>query len=214
LDVRETEAAYVVETDVPGMTAEAITVEAEGPYVVVKGERREEHEEGEGETKRTERTFGTFYRRVALPETAKMEAAEARYENGVLTVTVPKGEEAKAKAITVEAEEARWPRLDVHETEAAYVVETDLPGMTAEAITVEAEGPYVVVKGERRTEHEEGEGKTKRMERAFGTFYRRVALPETAKLAEAEARYVNGVLTVTVPKGEEAKRQAITVKAA
>ena len=61
------------------MTAEAITVEAEGPYVVVKGERRAEHEAGEGETKRTERTFGTFYRRVALPETAKLAEAEARY---------------------------------------------------------------------------------------------------------------------------------------
>jgi HSP20 family protein len=109
---------------------------------------------------------------------------------------------------------AAWPRLDVRETEAAYVVETDLPGMTAEAITVEAEGPYVVVKGERRAEHEAGEGETKRTERTFGTFYRRVALPETAKLAEAEARYVNGVLTVTVPKGEEAKAKAITVKAA
>jgi HSP20 family protein len=107
-----------------------------------------------------------------------------------------------------------WPRLDVRETEAAYVVETDLPGMTAEAITVEAEGPYVVVKGERRAEHEAGEGEAKRMERTFGTFYRRVALPETAKMAEAEARYENGVLTVTVPKGEEAVAKAITVKAA
>jgi HSP20 family protein len=103
LDVRETETAYVVETDLPGMTAEAITVEAEGPYVVVKGERRAEHEAGEDETKRTERTFGTFYRRVALPETAKMAEAEARYVNGVLTVTVPKGEGAKARAITVAA---------------------------------------------------------------------------------------------------------------
>ena len=107
-----------------------------------------------------------------------------------------------------------WPRLDVHETEAAYVVETDLPGMTAEAITVEAEGPYVVVKGERRAEHEVGEGEKKRTERTFGRFYRRVALPETAKLAEAAAKYENGVLTVTVPKGEEAKAKAITVKAA
>jgi len=98
----------------------------------------------------------------------------------------------------MEATEARWPRLDVRETETAYVVETDLPGMTAEAITVEAEGPYVVVKCERRAEHEEGEGETKRTERTFGTFYRRVALPETAKMEEAEARYVNGVLTVTV----------------
>jgi HSP20 family protein len=114
----------------------------------------------------------------------------------------------------MEAAEERWPRLDVRETETAYVVETDLPGMMAEAITVEAEGPYVVVKGERRAEHEAGEGEMKRTERVFGTFYRRVALPETAKMAEAEARYENGVLTVTVPKGEEAKAKMITVKAA
>ena len=114
-----------------------------------------------------------------------------------------------------EAEEGRRPRLDVHETEAAYVVETDLPGMTAEAITVEMEGHYLVVKGERRMEREEGEGETKRTERTFGTFYRKVALPETAKVEEAEATYENGVLTVTVPKGEVAKTaKAITVKAA
>ena len=113
-----------------------------------------------------------------------------------------------------EAEEARWPRLDVHETEAAYVVEADLPGMTAEAITVEMEGHYLVVKGERRMEREEGEGKTKRTERAFGTFYRKVALPEMAKFEEAEAKYENGVLTVTVPTGEAEKAKAITVKAA
>jgi len=114
----------------------------------------------------------------------------------------------------METAEARWPRLDVRETETAYVVETDLPGMTTEAIKVEAEGPYVVVKGERRAEHEAGEGENKRTERMFGTFYRRVALPETAKMAEAAAKYENGVLTVTVPKGEETKAKAITVAAA
>lgn len=121
-------------------------------------------------------------------------------------------ERALPKVLGHESDTAEaWPRLDVRETKAAYVVETDLPGMTAETMTVEAEGPYVVVKGERRAAHEAGEGETKRTER---TFYRRVALPETAKLAEAEARYENGVLTVTVPKGEEAKAKAITVKAA
>jgi HSP20 family protein len=103
LDMRETEDAYVVETDLPGMAAEDITVEVEGPYVVVKGERHAEHEATEEGVKRAERTFGKFYRRVALPEAAKAEEAEARYANGVLTVTVPKAEEAKAKAITVEA---------------------------------------------------------------------------------------------------------------
>jgi HSP20 family protein len=106
------------------------------------------------------------------------------------------------------------PGLDVRETETAYVVETDLPGMAAEEITVAVEGPYVVVKGERRAEHKAMEEGVKRAERTFGKFYRRVALPEAAKAAEAEARYANGVLTVTVPKAEEAKAKAITVEAA
>jgi HSP20 family protein len=81
----------------------------------------------------------------------------------------------------VEAQEVRWPRLDVRKTDTAYMVETDLPGMTAEAITVEAEGPHVVVKGERRAEYEAGEGEMKRTERTFGTFYRRVALPKMSE---------------------------------
>jgi HSP20 family protein len=113
-----------------------------------------------------------------------------------------------------EAEHGRWPGLDVRETENAYVVETDLPGMAAEAITVEIEGPYVVVKGERHAEHEATKEGVKRAERAFGKFYRRVALPEGAKAEGAEARYANGVLTVTVPKAEEAKAKVITVEAA
>jgi HSP20 family protein len=106
------------------------------------------------------------------------------------------------------------PRVDMHETDAAYVVETDLPGMTADAITVEMEGPYVVLKGNRHAEHEETKEGVKRVERTFGTFYRRVRLPETAKVEAAEARYANGVLTVTVPKTAEAKPKPIAVKAA
>lgn len=113
-----------------------------------------------------------------------------------------------------EIEHGWRPEVDFRETDDAYVLETDLPGMAAEEVTVEVEGPYVVLKGERHTEHETTEKGVKRTERAYGKFYRRVALPEAAKADEAEARYVKGVLTVTVPKAEEAKAKAITVKAA
>jgi HSP20 family protein len=114
----------------------------------------------------------------------------------------------------LEAEREWQPGLDVRETEGAYVVKTDLPVMAAGDITVEVEGPYVVVQGERRAEHEETKEGVKWAERAFGKFYRWVALLEAAKAEEAEARYANGVLTVTVPKAEEAKAKVITVKAA
>lgn len=71
--------------------------------MVLKGERHTEHETMEKGVKQTERAYGKFYRRVAMPGAAKAEEADAKYAGGVLTVTVPKAEEAKAKAITVEA---------------------------------------------------------------------------------------------------------------
>ena len=123
-------------------------------------------------------------------------------------------EGAFPKVFGEEMEYGWRPEVDFRETDEAYVIETDLPGLAAEEVTVEVEGPYVVLKGERHTEHEATEKGVKRTERAYGKFYRRVALPEAAKADEAEAKYVNGVLTVTVPKAEEAKAKAITVKAA
>ncbi len=107
-----------------------------------------------------------------------------------------------------------WPRLDLHETDDAYVLEADLPGMTPEEVTVEVEEPYVVLKGERRTEHEETKEGVTRTERTFGKFHRRVALPKAAKTEEVTARYDKGVLTVTVPKAPEAKAKHIAIEAA
>jgi len=107
-----------------------------------------------------------------------------------------------------------YPYVDVHETEEAYVLEADLPGMKAEDITVTVEEHEVVLKGERRAEHEETKEGMRRVERAFGTFYRRVTLPGAVKPEEVNARYVNGVLTVTVPKAEAAKAKHVEIKAA
>jgi HSP20 family protein len=107
-----------------------------------------------------------------------------------------------------------YPYVDVHETEEAYVLEADLPGMKAEDITVTVEEHEVVLTGERRTEYEETKEGTRRVERAFGTFHRRVALPAAVKREEVTARYANGVLTVTVPKAEAAKAKHVEIKAA
>jgi HSP20 family protein len=85
------------------MAVEDVTVEIEEPYVVLKGERRREHEETKEGVTRTERTFGKFHRRVALSKAAKAEEVTARYEKGVLRVRVPKAPGAETKHGAIEA---------------------------------------------------------------------------------------------------------------
>jgi HSP20 family protein len=107
-----------------------------------------------------------------------------------------------------------YPYIDVHETDEAYELEADLPGMKPEDITVAVEGHEVVLKGERRAEYEATKEGMRRVERRFGTFHRRVTLPGAVKTDEVNARYANGVLTVTVPKAEAAKTKHVEIKAA
>jgi HSP20 family protein len=83
----------VVSAELPGLKKEEVTVEITPEALTLKGERkREKKEEKEGYF-RSERTYGRFYRYVPLPEGAKVEQAEAKIADGVLTVTVPIPEE-------------------------------------------------------------------------------------------------------------------------
>jgi HSP20 family protein len=107
-----------------------------------------------------------------------------------------------------------YPHIDVHETDETYVLEADLPGMKAEEIAVTVEEHAVVLKGERRAEHEETKDGTKRVERTFGAFHRRVALPVAVKTDDVTARYDHGVLTVTVPKAATTPVKHVEIKAA
>ena len=102
VDIKEGKDAYEVVADVPGVNPKDIDVSLEDGVLTVKGERKSENKnESEGYT-RTERVYGSFYRRFTLPDTADAENISAKTEHGVLKLRIPKKEKALPKRITVE----------------------------------------------------------------------------------------------------------------
>lgn len=101
LDFSETDREYVAKMDLPGIEKEDVKVKVENHQLTVSGERREEKKE-EGENYlRMERSYGSFYRSIPLPENANPDAIDAEIKNGVLMVHIPKSEKAKAQVIAV-----------------------------------------------------------------------------------------------------------------
>jgi len=106
------------------------------------------------------------------------------------------------------------PRMDISETDAAYLVEVDLPGMTIHDISIQLEGTTVVIAGQRQSAHSESAKPQARVERLCGRFHRAFTLPTAVKRDEVQATYANGVLTITVPKADAARPRQITVQPA
>ena len=105
------------------------------------------------------------------------------------------------------------PSLDLSETPESVQLRMDLPGMKPEDVNIEIVGNMLKISGERKEEKEEKNKTYHRIERRSGSFSRSVSLPCAVKEAEVGAEYANGVLTVTMPKSEEAKAHKIKVKA-
>jgi len=103
------------------------------------------------------------------------------------------------------------PAVDLKETDAAYVIEADMPGLKKEDIELVAVDNVVTLKGERKNEHEETRDGYHRFERRYGSFQRSFEIPGGFESGKIEAQYKDGVLTVTVPKREEAKPKQISV---
>jgi HSP20 family protein len=101
------------------------------------------------------------------------------------------------------------PPVDIEETDDAYVIEADLPGVKREDIDIELEGNELQVSGEIK----QREGKFRRRTRRVGRFELRVALPDGVDGGAVDAKLDRGVLTVRVPKAEKAQRRKIDVKA-
>lgn len=95
--------AIVVRADVPGMSRNDLTIEITDGQLVLRGERKHEKEEKKEGYYRAERTYGTFYRTLPLPDGVKVEEAKATIKDGVLEVTIPapKIEETK-RTLTIE----------------------------------------------------------------------------------------------------------------
>lgn len=81
--------AFTVKVDVPGMKKEDVTLEMTDDHLVLRGERKQEKEEKKDGYVRTERTYGSFYRTVPLPEGVKPDLAKAVLHDGVLEITMP-----------------------------------------------------------------------------------------------------------------------------
>ena len=101
LDLSETDHAVEVRLDVPGIDPKDIDVQVSGNTLTVTGERKQQREEKGKTWHRIECRTGSFSRTLTLPCAVKEDAAEAQYRDGILTVTLPKTEEAKAHKIKV-----------------------------------------------------------------------------------------------------------------
>ena len=106
------------------------------------------------------------------------------------------------------------PALDLEESEDAYTIYAELPGVAPDDLDVSVEGELVTIAGERRFYDEERADRFRRVERHFGRFHRTVRLPEGSDPDGIDATHHDGVLTIRIPKREDSRRQRIAVRAA
>lgn len=89
IEVTERDGKYNVRAELPGLSPDDVRVEVVNDALVIQGERKVEHEEKDGGVQRTERQYGFFYRSIPLPEGADLDHANAKFQNGMLEVTIP-----------------------------------------------------------------------------------------------------------------------------
>jgi HSP20 family protein len=101
MDVSESAEAFEVEVDLPGIKPEDVKVEMHEGQLIVSGERRSTVDEKSKTYHRIERNAGSFYRAIALPSDVNMEGVDAKYEHGILHVTLPKVAKQQPKKIQI-----------------------------------------------------------------------------------------------------------------
>ena len=102
LDVSETDEAIEVTAELPGVKPEDVDVNLSEELLTIRGEKRAEKEETKRDYHRIERSYGSFTRTVKLPASVNAEKVEATFKDGVLTIVLPKREEARTRKVKVE----------------------------------------------------------------------------------------------------------------
>jgi HSP20 family protein len=106
MDVTENDKEYKVTAELPGMDIKDVQITAADGYLTIKGEKKQESKEEREGYFRQERSYGSFQRVVALPDSANFDKAEANFKNGVLTLSVPKKAGAQSKERKIEIKQA------------------------------------------------------------------------------------------------------------
>ncbi len=104
------------------------------------------------------------------------------------------------------------PAVDFSETKDSYIIKAELPGMKKEDVKVTLNNNILTITGEKKSEYEKKEGNYHRIERSFGAFERSISIPGAFKPDAVDAKYNEGLLTLTLPKTEESKQKLIEVK--
>lgn len=105
MDIADTKNGVKITTEIPGIDRKDLSVTVDGNTLVIRGEKKREEKTDEEGVLRTERSYGSFYRALTLPATVDASKIEAKVRNGVLTLTLPKREEAKPKQIAIDVKE-------------------------------------------------------------------------------------------------------------
>ena len=100
-DVNETEKEFILKFDIPGMKKDDIKIEIEDNHLTVRGERKQEKDEKSGKQYLSESYYGSFLRSFSLPCKINESEVNARYQDGVLTIQIPKANTTKAKEISI-----------------------------------------------------------------------------------------------------------------
>ena len=103
IDMYQTDDEVVIKATMPGVKPEDLHITVSGDILTIRGEVKEEEEKKEATYHIRERRYGTFTRSIALPTPVESDKAKAEFENGILTLTLPKVEEVRPKVIEVKA---------------------------------------------------------------------------------------------------------------